>query len=130
MTRNLCGLITPFQRDRKQDFAFCTGTRLALSNVEQVLMTQGATSSGAGELPWRCEFGSPLHILRHAPADQATQALARSYIETAFAQWLPELHLVSVTVSVENTQLRIYIRFTDGHAQQHALTLRPGGTHA
>ena len=43
----LHGLLTPFRRDRKRDFASGSGAELLRSKVLQALMTEGATPRSA-----------------------------------------------------------------------------------
>lgn len=46
------GLVHPFRRDKKQDFAFAEGEELVRSAVGQVLGTASASDFTDGELPW------------------------------------------------------------------------------
>jgi hypothetical protein len=46
------GLLTPFRRDKKRDFASGAGEDLLASKVLQALLTEGATPQSSGELPW------------------------------------------------------------------------------
>jgi hypothetical protein len=73
-------LLVPFRRDKKRDFASGTGEDLLRSKVQQVLLTQGATSRSSGELPWRTGFGAGLELLRHQRNDAALAELARVQI--------------------------------------------------
>ena len=83
------GLLTPFQRDRKRDFASGEGDDLLASKVEQVLATEGSTLRSTGELPWRTAFGTPLGVLRHQRNEVVLGELARVYIRDALARWVP-----------------------------------------
>jgi phage baseplate assembly protein W len=127
MTRNTCGLITPMRRDKKRDFAFATGESLALSHVRNVLLTEASTAHGPGELPWRCELGSQLHALRHAPFDAASLAMAQAYVHQAFARWLPHLRLRAVTARMSESTWMLDISFESSAKQPLALRLPLGG---
>lgn len=97
------GLITPFQRDRKDDFAQDGGAKLVASAVRQVLGTRGATQTSQGELPWRTEFGSQLHLLRHVNNDQVAAELARVYVTEAITRWEPRANVTNVEVVPQST---------------------------
>lgn len=58
-------LLSPFRRDKKNDFASGSGDELLESQVIQVLMVEGDTAESSGELPWRTSFGSAIHLARH-----------------------------------------------------------------
>ena len=96
------GLLAPFRRDRKRDFASGDGEELLASKVLAVLATEGATARCSGELPWRTAFGTPLQLLRHRNNDIALGELARVYVRDALARWLPEVKLLA-----ENMILRV-----------------------
>lgn len=90
------GLVAPFQRDGRGDFAAKGGVEKIAANVAQILATDCATPDGAfgGELPWRPEFGSLLRLLRHRNMDDpTTQQLARVYIGDALKLWEPRVRL-------------------------------------
>jgi hypothetical protein len=105
------GLLTPFQRDRKRDFASGEGDDLLASKVGQVLATEGSTLRSTGELPWRTVFGTPLGVLRHQRNEVVLGELARVYIRDALARWVPEATLVAVEVQREGGELRLRVRF-------------------
>jgi hypothetical protein len=105
------GLLTPFQRDRKRDFASGEGDDLLASKVEQVLATEGSTLRSTGELPWRTAFGTPLGVLRHQRNEVVLGELARVYIRDALARWVPEATLVAVEVQREGGELHLRVRF-------------------
>jgi phage baseplate assembly protein W len=54
-----------------------------------------------GELPWRTEFGSLLHLLRHQKNDAVLQELARAHVADALKRWEPRVQLTSVQVTRE-----------------------------
>lgn len=105
------GLLAPFRRDRKRDFASDDGDPLLASKVLQVLATEGATARSSGEIPWRTAFGTPLQLLRHQNNDVALSELARIYIRDAFRRWLPEATLISVAVERSDSVLALRVRF-------------------
>jgi len=109
----MIGLLTPFQRDRKRDFAHGDGPALAQSMVAQVLLTECTTPRHAGELPWRTEFGCGLYVLRHGPMDSVARELLQTYIEDAFARWLPAFKLIACSIRQDNSCWQVDLTFTD-----------------
>lgn len=107
---DLTGLLIPFRRDRKRDFASGSGDELLRSKVIQALMTEGATPRSSGELPWRTSFGSGVGLLRHQRNDAVLKELARVYVRDALARWLPSARLVSLDVVQEDATLTIKLR--------------------
>ena len=105
------GLLLPFQRDRKRDFASGSAAELLAAKVEQVLAIEGETPRSSGELPWRTAFGSGLHLLRHQRNDAALAALARVYVRDALKRWAPEAELMDVTVVQAGATLTLHVRF-------------------
>jgi phage baseplate assembly protein W len=96
------GPIRPFQRDKKTDWASAGGVRLVLSRIGQILGTRAASPSMQGELPWRDDFGSLLHLLRHRGVDETTIELARVYVAQAISRWEPSAYLTDVEVLTED----------------------------
>lgn len=107
----LRGLLAPFRRDRKRDFASDDGDDLLASKVLEVLATEGATTRSSGELPWRTAFGTPLQLLRHQNNDVALAELARIYVRDAFRRWLPDAEVVRITVERDGAVLALRIHF-------------------
>jgi phage baseplate assembly protein W len=109
------GLTRPFQRDGRADFAAAGGEQLIRSAVGQILGTIGASDVTPGELPWRTEFGSLLHRLRHQKNDNVLQELARVYVVEALKRWEPRVVVAAVQISREQHEaknvLAILIRY-------------------
>ena len=111
MTDPIRGLLVPFRRDRKRDFATGTGADLLGSKVLQAIMTAGATPRSSGELPWRTSFGAGLDLLRHQRNDAALAELARVQVRDALRRWVPEVDLVGVDVVRQDATLTLRVRF-------------------
>ncbi len=107
---NLNGLLIPFRRDRKRDFASGSGEELLRSKVIQALMTEGATPRSSGELPWRTSFGSGLGLLRHQRNEAVLKELARVYVRETLARWVPSARMISLEVVQEDATLTIKLR--------------------
>ena len=71
------------------------------SAVGQILGTLGASAATQGEIPWRTELGSLLHLLRHQKNDAALQELARVYVTDALQRWEPRVRVTGVKVTRE-----------------------------
>ncbi len=112
MTQEKSGLLTPFRRDRKRDYAAGDGAELLASKVRQVLGTEGATVRSSGELPWRTSFGSAIHLLRHQNNDVVLAELGRVYVRDALKRWLPDVQVVSVDVGATGSMLSLLVRVT------------------
>jgi len=95
------GPLRPFRRDRKADFAAAGGEALVRSAVGQILGTMAGSEHTQGELPWRTEFGSLLHLLRHQKNDAVLQELARVHVVDALKRWEPRVRVTSVKVTRE-----------------------------
>lgn len=93
------GLIRPFQRDGKSDFANTTGVALVQAAIGQILGTQASSDFAQGELPWRPEFGSLLHTLWHSKNDEALAEVAQAYVVDAITRWEPRVRLKQVVVA-------------------------------
>lgn len=98
---DLRGLLRPFRRDRKADFAAGSGEALIRRAVGQILGTMAASELTPGELPWRTEFGSGLHLLRHQRSDALLQELARIHVVDALKRWEPRIRVTSVQITRE-----------------------------
>ena len=109
------GLLRPFVRDQKLDFASAGGVKLIQSAVGQILGTVGASDFTQGELDWRTEFGSTLHLLRHQNNDDVLQELARIFVIEALRRFEPRIILTETRVTRESKDgenvLAIRIRY-------------------
>ncbi len=92
------GLLTPFRRDRKADFASGGMTALIKACVGQILGTRADDGRMTGELPWRPEFGSVLYQLRMLPIDETFAHLVRSKVTAAVQRWEPRARVTKVQV--------------------------------
>jgi hypothetical protein len=104
------GILAPFRRDKKRDFASGSGEALLASKVRQALLTDGATPRSSGELPWRTSFGAGLALLRHQRNDAALKELARVYVRDALKRWVPGAKLVSLEIEQEGVAITLRVR--------------------
>ena len=71
------GVLCPFQRDGKNDFANGTGESLLKSDIGELLGIMGPTQNSPGEVPWNTELGSSIHTLKHRKLHaEMTRAMA------------------------------------------------------
>lgn len=91
------GLLAPFQRDGKGDFAHASGARLVGSTIAQIVATRAQSAKAGGELPWRTNAGSWIHLLRHRNNTPAFRETARVYIQSAIRRWEPRVEVLDVT---------------------------------
>jgi phage baseplate assembly protein W len=108
------GIVRPFRRDLKRDFANGTGVELVASEIAQALGTVAQNELSSGELPWRTEFGCILHLLRLQNLTPVLAAKAQAFVARALRQWVPRVRITSIRVerSVEQTALIIRLRWT------------------
>ena len=93
------GLLRPFRRDRRQDFSSGHGIELVAAAVGQVLGTICSSEQTSGELPWRTEFGSLLHVLRLSNASPALVEKGRAFVALALARWEPRVRVEAVRIT-------------------------------
>ena len=108
------GPLRPFQRGAR-DFVAGGGADAVKSAVGQILGTLGGSEYTQGEIPWRPELGSLLHLLRHQKNDVALQELARVYVTDALQRWEPRVRVTGVKVTRERQEgkdvLAIRVRY-------------------
>lgn len=105
------GLLSPFQRDGKNDFASDGGLALIKASIRNILGTRGASETAQGEYPWRTEFGSQLERLRHMPNKAVIADLAQYYVAEALARWEPRVVVKHVDVTQEDYTLTIEVTY-------------------
>lgn len=117
------GLLRPFLRDQKNDFAAGSGADLVAACVGQVLGTKRTTPNGTGELPWRPEFGSALQELRQQNNDDVLGDLGVVYVGEALRRWEPRARVTSVTPrrNPDGSALVLDVRFDVIDARGRAL---------
>lgn len=112
------GLLTPFRRDRKTDFASGAGDELLRSQVVQVLMIEGDTPTSSGELPWRTSLGSAIHLARHHRNDAVIAELVRVYARDALKRWLPDVTVTRIDVQQDQAALILRVGFRGTSKQE------------
>lgn len=107
------GLLRPFRRDQKSDFASGSGLDNVKACVGQVLGTRATSAMAVGEVPWRSDFGSRLHLLRHKGNKETLGDLAVVMIEEALLRWEPRARvtLAEVVPQANARVLLLRVRF-------------------
>lgn len=93
-----CGITRPLRRDGNGDFVHECAEDLIRASVGQILGTVAQSSTTAGEIPWRPEFGSKLHLLRHQNNDDVLEDVARAFVVQALDRWEPRVRVRAVTI--------------------------------
>ncbi len=91
------GIITPFRRG-SNDFVSSGNLPFLQSLISQVLGTASDSDYTQGELPWRTEFGSLVHFIRHQTNNDVAAELGRVYVADALARWVPQIRLNRINV--------------------------------
>jgi hypothetical protein len=98
------GLLRPFRRDEKNDFANAGGEALVRACVGQVLGTRCSSETTQGELEWNPEFGSLLYLLRHRKNDVGLQEIGRHYIVDSLRRWEPRARVKATSITRQVTE--------------------------
>lgn len=106
------GIIRPFRRDKKNDFASGAGVALVVSCVGQILGTKANSATHPGELPWRTDFGSQIHILRHRNNSKFLADFATVMVQAAVARWEPRVAVVRVAIEDTLEPRKLLLRVT------------------
>jgi len=107
------GIVTPFQRDGKGDFANDSGMRLLKDDIGELLGIIGPTPTKPGELPWDPDRGSAIRSLRHRRMHlDMTKALAEQYTARTVRIYEKRVIVGPAKVTVEDdNKLRVDFGF-------------------
>ena len=92
-------MLRPFVRDEKNDFANGSGAELVRASIGQVIGTRTSTAQTVGELPWRPEFGSLVHTLRHSNNNTMLQQIAKGFVVDAVRRWEPRVRITGFGIN-------------------------------
>lgn len=107
------GIVCPFQRDGKGDFANQSGLTLLSSDVSELLGIMGPSADQPGELPWRGDLGTRLIVLKHRGLHkELTRATAEHMSAGAIRAWEPRVRVEPTLVEADGDTLRVYVRYT------------------
>lgn len=105
------GLVSPLQRDNKNDFAHASGTELIRANVRQILLMQSAEEQAAGDVPWDGTLGSRIHLLTHRNGTPGLDEIARHYVADAIRRFEPRARVSRVTISRHRNRTELAVKF-------------------
>jgi hypothetical protein len=99
------GLVCPFQRDGRGDFAHDGGLTLLRSDLRELLGILGPEGAQPGELPWRMDLGSRLVALKHRGMHRdMIRALAEGMTAGSVRRWYSEwVRVGSTRITSETT---------------------------
>lgn len=105
------GLLFPLRREHN-DFSAGTGTPLLRSAVRKVLGTKAAGFGGrsAGTYPWRLNFGSFIHLLRHSNFRGIEGDLGIVYCSEALRTWEQRVDAVPERTEMKRDDRAMRIR--------------------
>lgn len=105
------GLIAPFRRDGKDDFANASGKELVNKTVGLILATRRAGPKNVGEVPFNQELGTLLPTLRHRNInDPTTEELARHYTVDSITENEPRIRVKGVGYIPRPDKNRLSVR--------------------
>lgn len=118
------GIVTPFQRDLKQDFANAVGPELIRQNIGQILGTLAQGRTNRGELSWRPEFGSLLPIMQYRNINEVFFELIRTRVVDAIERWERRVRVEDVIIQAEGTCVFVQVKYSILNQAQDAAVLR------
>ncbi len=102
----LKGMSFPFRRNDMTDFPTVGAEESVRQNVQFALTTP------LGFLPWRPDFGSRLHTVRHQNDSDILREIVAQMIGECLAKWCPYVRVTRVAVtSPARRRLRISISY-------------------
>ena len=108
------GIVVPFRRDGKQDFANSSGLEMIRSSVRIILGTLCSGPENEGELRYNQRLGTLISTLRHRNLDDpATQELATHYVYEALRDNEPRVQLLDLRFdkNSDKNQMKLKISY-------------------
>jgi len=120
------GIVCPFQRDGKGDFANAEGMRLLKSDIEELIGLIGASPNDPGELPWDPERGSRIGSLKHRQLhSEMVRALAEQYTATPMRRYERRVRTGPVRIETDENSLKVIVSFAPKTTQMGELETLP-----
>lgn len=105
------GIVLPFRRDGKDDFAHSSGVDMVNSSLTTILGTLRAGPTNDGEVPFNQKLGTALSLLRHRNvAEPKTRELATHYVVDSIQANEPRVHAKAVGFRLRPDDNRIALR--------------------
>lgn len=106
------GIICPFQRDAKNDFANAGGDDLLRADIGELLGIKGPSAKEPGELPWDPDRGSRLDTLRHRRLHtEMMRGMAEQYSAGPIRKYERRVRVGPVRIEREEKTLRIEVSY-------------------
>ncbi len=112
MAQRVRGIVIPFVRDKKRDFASGEGWALTMSKAQQVLGTRPS------EVPWRTELGTELDRLRHQQNTSVVRELGRIYTKDGLRTFVPSVSVTGFSVVQDGERLSVRVTLNDGDSER------------
>jgi len=107
------GIICPFQRDGKGDFANDKDLPLLRSDIRELIGIIGPTPVSPGELPWNTELGSRVILMKHRNIhEEMARATAHQLITEPVRRWEKRARPGTTTVTKDDRAQILNIHFT------------------
>lgn len=97
-----CGVIAPLERDGRGDFKSACGREAIAASIRHILCVRCMSDTSRGEYPWKSSYGSLVHRVRHANANDGTIELARYYVVDAIRIWEPRVQIRDAVIQFED----------------------------
>lgn len=105
------GILAPFRRDLKNDFAHGSGTTVIANNIREILLAQAAEEDAAGDVAWDGTLGSRLHLIVHRAGTPGLDEIARHFVVDAVRRQEPRARITRVRLSRKKNVTTIGIKF-------------------
>ena len=106
------GILCPFRRDGKGDFANEEGLPLLKSDIGELLGIIGPTQNQPGELPWDGSRGSRLLILKHRHINsEMVRALAEQMASGTIRKYEPRVRVGPTNIVTDGETLKISVSY-------------------
>lgn len=112
MSETISGFSFPFRVDASGRVARTSGSEKLKENIKHILLT------GLGERVMRRDYGGGLRQLVHDPNNDALRAIVQHQMAKAIGRWEPRVQVQGVTVTQNEGELYVEIRYVIGRTQQ------------
>ncbi len=107
------GIVCPFQRDGKGDFANDGGLSLLKSDIAELIGIIGPTVQQPGELPWNTEVGSRVLMMKHRGLHaEMVRATAEQMVSAPVRMWEKRARVGPTEVVTDLEAQSLVIRFS------------------
>lgn len=119
------GIILPFRRDGKHDFANSVGLDMVRSSAYVILSTLCSGPENEGEIRWNQHLGTQLPLMRHRNFnDETVRELAVHYGFDGLSSNDPRIILSNVNIIKKVNENKLTIKFTYTIAGESSVFLR------